>query len=112
MNPSRVNELTRREFLTRSVNLSIAGSAMPFALNLAAMGEAAAFSATDYKALVCVFLFGGNDDASTLIPYDPLSHGKYVAIRGAPTTHAAAGQRPGVCVASQHVPARVALQFR
>jgi uncharacterized protein (DUF1501 family) len=85
MNPSRVNELTRREFLTRSVNLSIAGSAMPFALNLAAMGEAAAFSATDYKALVCVFLFGGNDDASTLIPYDPLSHGKYVAIRGAST---------------------------
>ena len=34
---------------------------------LAAMGEAAAFSATDYKALVCVFLYGGNDYANTVL---------------------------------------------
>ena len=49
---------TRRAFLRRSTQLGLAGTALPFALNLAAMGEAAAFNATDYKALVCVFLYG------------------------------------------------------
>ncbi|NBR00636.1 MAG: DUF1501 domain-containing protein [Actinobacteria bacterium] len=76
---------TRRQFLSRSASLAVAGSAMPFALNLAAMGEAAAFSAVDYKALVCVFLFGGNDNASTVIPYDTTSYGKYIGIRGPST---------------------------
>ena len=32
------------------------GAALPTALNLAAMADAAAFNATDYKALVCIFL--------------------------------------------------------
>ncbi len=45
-------------------------AAAPWALNLAAIGEAAAQSATDYKALVCVFLYGGNDYANTVMPYD------------------------------------------
>jgi uncharacterized protein (DUF1501 family) len=61
---------------------------MPFALNLAAIGEAAAFNApgTDYKALVCVFMFGGNDYANTVIPYDDVSYDKYHAIRGGGAT--------------------------
>lgn len=61
---------SRRAFLRRGAALSLAGSATPFALSLAAMGEAAAANATDYKALVCVFLYGGNDYANTLVPYD------------------------------------------
>lgn len=65
---------SRRAFLKRSAALSLAGGAMPFALNLAALGEAAAASASDYKALVCVFLYGGNDYANTLIPYDTPSY--------------------------------------
>ena len=49
------------------------------------MGEAAAFSATDdYKALVCVFLSGGNDHANTLIPFDAANHVRYWGIRGYP----------------------------
>jgi uncharacterized protein (DUF1501 family) len=51
--------------------------ALPFALNLAAMGEAAAFNATDYKALVCVFLYGGNDYANTVVTYDDDSYNRY-----------------------------------
>lgn len=73
---------TRRAFLRRSSQLALAGTAMPFALNLAAVGEAAAFTATDYKALVCVFLFGGNDYANTVVTYDQASYDKYAAIRG------------------------------
>jgi uncharacterized protein (DUF1501 family) len=72
---------SRRAFLRRSAQLAFTGAALPTALNLAAMGEAAAQSATDYKALVCVFLFGGNDYANTLITYDPTSHAQYTNIR-------------------------------
>ena len=72
---------TRRAFLQRSSALALAGTAMPFALNLSAMSEAAAQSATDYKALVCVFLFGGNDYANTVITYDDDSYNKYSTIR-------------------------------
>ncbi|WP_395316015.1 DUF1501 domain-containing protein [Variovorax sp. UC74_104] len=76
---------TRRAFLRRSGQLAMAGTALPFALNLAAMGEAAAQAAPsdDYKALVCVFLFGGNDYANTLVNFDTDSYNKYSTIRGA-----------------------------
>jgi uncharacterized protein (DUF1501 family) len=76
---------SRRAFLRRTGQLAMAGTALPFALNLAAMGEAAAQAAPgdDYKALVCVFLFGGNDYANTLVNYDADSYAKYSAIRGA-----------------------------
>nr|MCU0943214.1 Tat pathway signal protein [Hydrogenophaga sp.] len=73
---------TRRAFLRRAGQLAFTGAALPTAMNLAAMGEAAAFNATDYKALVCVFLFGGNDYANTVINYDPTTHGQYATIRG------------------------------
>jgi len=73
---------TRRAILQRAAQLSMAGVATPLLLNLAAMGEAAAFDATDYKALVCVFLYGGNDYANTLTPYDTTNYNLYSAIRG------------------------------
>jgi uncharacterized protein (DUF1501 family) len=73
---------SRRAFLKRSSSLALAGTAMPFALNLATMGEAAAQTATDYKALVCVFLYGGCDYANTVVTYDDDSYGKYSTIRG------------------------------
>ncbi|HXC94106.1 MAG TPA: DUF1501 domain-containing protein [Edaphobacter sp.] len=72
----RVN---RRSFI-RCASLAAAGNAMglrPFgALNALAQG------ATDYKALVCVFLYGGNDANNTLVPYDTAGYGNYATIRG------------------------------
>lgn len=73
---------TRRAFLRRAGQLAFTGTALPTVMNLAAIGEAAAFDATDYKALVCVFLFGGNDYANTVINYDATSHAQYATIRG------------------------------
>jgi uncharacterized protein (DUF1501 family) len=74
---------SRREFLKRASALSATGVAMPWALNLAALGEAAAqASPGDYKALVCVFLFGGNDHGNTLVPYDSTTYNAYAAQRG------------------------------
>lgn len=80
LNPQRH---ARRAFLKRAGQLALAGSATPLALNLAAMGEAAAFNATDYKALVCVFLYGGNDYVNTVVPYDDMRHALYTRLRGA-----------------------------
>ena len=71
----------RRAFLRRAGQLGVAGIAAPWALNLASFGEAAAFTASDYKALVCVFLYGGNDYGNTVVPYDATNYAKYAAIR-------------------------------
>jgi uncharacterized protein (DUF1501 family) len=73
---------SRRAFLSRSAALGLVGGATPFVMNLAAIGEAAAATAGDYKALVCVFLFGGNDYANTVTPYDSASHDLYLSLRG------------------------------
>jgi uncharacterized protein (DUF1501 family) len=71
--------VNRRSFI-RYAALTAAGSAAglrPFgALNSLAQ------SATDYKALVCVFLFGGNDANNTLIQFDTAGYANYAAIRG------------------------------
>ncbi len=75
------SEQSRRAFLKRTAALGIAGSATPFVMNLATIGEAAAAVATDYKALVCVFLYGGNDSANTLVPYDQATYNLYAALR-------------------------------
>ena len=82
---------TRRAFLRRSSQLALTGTALPFALNLAAMGEAAAFDATDYKALVCVFFYGGNDYANTVVTYDDASYNQYSTIRGGGAGQTAGG---------------------
>jgi len=73
---------SRRAFLKRAAALGIVGGAGPFVMNLAAIGEAAAATASDYKALVCIFLFGGNDYANTVIPYDQASYNLYATQRG------------------------------
>jgi uncharacterized protein (DUF1501 family) len=59
---------------------------------LATVGGAAAFgqagltlaraqSAGDYKALVCIFLFGGNDAGNLLIPNDAAAYADYAKVR-------------------------------
>lgn len=76
------HQASRREFLrVASAVGAVAGSATPWALNLAGIGAAAAQSASDYKALVCVFLFGGNDHSNTIVPYDAASYAAYQAAR-------------------------------
>jgi uncharacterized protein (DUF1501 family) len=75
------NDASRRAFLKRSSMLAMAGAAAPWALNLAAMSQAAAATAADYKALVCVFLYGGNDYGNTLIPTDAARYAAYQGMR-------------------------------
>jgi uncharacterized protein (DUF1501 family) len=83
MNPTPPDRsLPRRAFLRRTTTL--AGS-----LGLAGLGGLAALApvrsarAADYKALVCVFLYGGNDGLNTIVPTDATRHGQYAGVRGA-----------------------------
>ena len=91
MNFLNSDKHSRRAFLRRSGQLALSGTALPFALNLAAIGEAAAFDATDYKALVCVFFYGGNDYANTVVTYDDPSYDLYSTIRGGGAGRTAGG---------------------
>lgn len=73
---------SRREFLRTASLLSVVGaSSAPFALNLLTMGAAAAQSALDYKAIVCLFFNGGNDHANTVLATDPTSWASYTSVR-------------------------------
>ena len=71
--------IPRRSFV-KWASLAAAGNMMglePFgALN------ALAQTAPDYKALVCIFLFGGNDTNNVIIPYDAKGYANYASLRG------------------------------
>jgi uncharacterized protein (DUF1501 family) len=76
---------SRREFLRRASTFTSLGAAAPWALNFAAMSAAVnsanAQSTDGYKALVCVFLYGGNDNHNTVVPFDLTTHKQYADIR-------------------------------
>lgn len=72
---------SRRLFLHQSAAVTAMGAAAPLALNLAAAGAASAATASDYKALVCIFLQGGNDAYNTVLATDASSWANYSAVR-------------------------------
>lgn len=77
-----IESIKRRAFLQQSGLVgSVLAGATPWAMNLAAIGEAAAQTASDYKAMVCVFLYGGNDYGNTVIPFDNANYNAYQTIR-------------------------------
>jgi uncharacterized protein (DUF1501 family) len=69
----------RRSFV-KYASLAAAGNVAglrPFgALN------ALAQSGSDYKALVCIFLYGGNDSNNTLVQFDTTGYANYASVRG------------------------------
>ena len=70
---------SRRGFLTRMGGCAAATMFAPLALGLS---TAAAQSGSDYRALVCLNLGGGNDHLSTYVPYDAESYAAYARLRG------------------------------
>ena len=72
---------SRRDFLKSATAMSLgAGAGFAFDLN---RFNAFAADVSGYKALVCVFLFGGMDGHDTVIPYDTPSYNQYADIRRA-----------------------------
>ena len=63
----------RRKFIRKTLCAALGGASVYSALGnlqlLQAATRANSYSFTDYKALVCVFLYGGNDGFNTIVPY-------------------------------------------
>lgn len=72
---------SRRDFLKSATAMSLGGAA-GFAFDLNRFNAFAA-DVSGYKALVCVFMFGGMDGHDTVIPYDTPSYNQYAGIRSA-----------------------------
>jgi len=75
---------TRRQFLRTAsvVSGSVGAAAAPFALNMATLNAAVAQSATtDYKAIVCMFFYGGNDSSNMVLRTDTTSFAEYSRLR-------------------------------
>jgi uncharacterized protein (DUF1501 family) len=73
---------SRRSFLKNSCQLLGATAAAGVIGDLGMMAAAApAVQSGDYKALICVFLFGGNDASNTLIPYSQSDYNSYATAR-------------------------------
>ncbi len=74
-------DIDRRRLLKAGGALSALGAAAPFAAQLIAAGSAAASVPGDYKALVCIYLYGANDPHNTVVATDTDSWTRYFAAR-------------------------------
>jgi len=70
---------SRRSFLA-TASMAAAGNALGF--RPFGMLNALAQTTTDYKALVCIFMFGGNDANNMLVPFDTAGYQNYSTVRG------------------------------
>src|SRR5216684_4395724 len=71
---------SRRDFLKKTCCTAAAGFAAA-SFNRFGLVNALAQSAQDYKALVCVFLFGGNDSNNMVVPLSSSGYSSYQQIR-------------------------------
>ncbi|MDX1515373.1 MAG: DUF1501 domain-containing protein [Woeseiaceae bacterium] len=74
-----MSKLNRRDFLRQSSLAAAMFAATPGAAFSQVVGGGGQF--TDYKALVCVFLFGGNDSFNLLVPRSNAEYNVYAESR-------------------------------
>ena len=72
--------ITRRGFLRTTCCTAAATGIAASSLNRLGLMSAYA-QGSDYKALVCIFMFGGNDANNMIIPYDTAGYANYAQIR-------------------------------
>lgn len=87
---------TRRDFL-RQTGCAALGTGL-LAAGIQDFGLVQAFAqsgASDYKALVCLFMSGGNDGNNTIVPVDPTRFAQYTAARQAAGLALPAPGQPG-----------------
>jgi uncharacterized protein (DUF1501 family) len=75
--------MKRRDFLQGAIGAT-ALPALPFSISVAEAAGGITPNADEggYKALVCVFLFGGNDNHNTVVPYQTAEYNAYRNLRG------------------------------
>jgi uncharacterized protein (DUF1501 family) len=83
MNEKKISVITRREFIRRAACAAVGTTALTAAIrDLRFMNAAVAQSnITDYKALICIFLSGGNDSNNVILPTVTSEYNNYAAIR-------------------------------
>jgi uncharacterized protein (DUF1501 family) len=83
MKEKSVNVLNRRRFIRQAACAALGAGALSHVIkDLRFVNAAMAQSAvSDYKALVCIFLSGGNDSNNLIIPTIASEHADYEAIR-------------------------------
>jgi uncharacterized protein (DUF1501 family) len=96
----------RRQFLRRSIASALGGVSLYSALGNLKLVEAATKGMVfnDYKALVCVFLHGGNDSFNTVVPYDAAHYDVYAATRPAMQIAQAGVQANALTPLPTHLP--------
>jgi uncharacterized protein (DUF1501 family) len=83
MKDKSISVISRRGFIRRAACAALGTGALSASIRdlrfiNAAMAQS---SINDYKALVCIFLAGGNDSNNLIIPTIPAEHADYSAIR-------------------------------
>jgi uncharacterized protein (DUF1501 family) len=72
--------MNRRGFLRLGAKTGIGMATMPLWMRLAGM-NAYAQSTTDYKAIVCITLMGGNDGNNVIVPLAAATYAQYAKVR-------------------------------
>jgi len=77
----------RRDFLRKSITSALGGIGLYSVFGnlqlMAANANLRSNTFNDYKALVCVYLYGGNDSFNTIVPYDNTGYTAYAESRQA-----------------------------
>lgn len=73
--------VSRRRFLTRCIQGAASGGSLYSSLGLLNASTALAAPGEDYRALVCVFLYGGNDSFNMVVPRSAEQYNEYAAVR-------------------------------
>jgi uncharacterized protein (DUF1501 family) len=79
------HEPQRRHFLKLSARLAalgLTGLGLGPARSFFVRDVRAAGQVTDYKALVCIYMFGGNDSNNMIVPVDTARYAAYQGLRG------------------------------
>ena len=73
----------RRRFLHETICAALGGASAFSALGQLQLAQAATagYTFSDYKALVCVFLYGGNDGFNNVVPIDAAHYAQYKSVR-------------------------------
>ena len=74
----------RRKFIRQTLSAALGGASVYSALGNIQLLQAATtqYSFADYKALVCVFLYGGNDGFNTIVPYTLANYNAFYGAGG------------------------------
>src|SRR6185369_2921966 len=83
MKHKNISVITRRDFIRRAACAAVGTAALTSNIrDLRFMNAAVAQSnINDYKALVCIFLAGGNDSNNLIVPTIQAEYDNYAAIR-------------------------------